>query len=1575
MSLQVSNTNRLDAMNVSWPRTTGSSGVNASQWERFFGPLHGVQQPDPFAKARYTNYQLPEAYIGRNVFLEQRVKGFLQESELIETTVLLPWMQTEEHHFIWNEWTFNRTLAGRVPHEGISRMVTTSKQAFRTHTVRRGLAFMMEGDFLRHADGQRQYENNLEGITQSIIETQSYDTIHEILVANDRRRELERKVGTTKVSIADQIREEKKNFSALNRHPQTFVVTVDRFKRLLMKKNVRPPYTLLIPPESTIFMSQINPFPASTIVPYYIFGPDGKLLRRDNMRSNSTLPDGTAVFEIRDYIVDEDGIPIQLLTRKILVSEYYTMTWGDNRSMRLWHGCRPEAQPKHGPYQTQWRATQLFDMEKDTQRTVTLRNAFSHARGFDEKKMATLLRRAWTPQDFDPSLDKHGNHDRNRANDPSVRRRAYWRLFWDGDEAHELRYYGQMDAYVAGPVDHFQVGQTMLAGITGLPDDCEIKYQAALTLMEELERAPYHHEFVKRMLEANASHNYDAEGRFVGETLSEGAPDLIEARGYLDITEWKGLEHGGMALPPARGRGMENLIAPPGFAGLAGLTELARHSGKNDGWGPLGSRAEEALEVLRMLHDRIRDSKRGCPGVDPSNRLPWHHPHSSFATFFSTLFYVPRDAIFAPALPLETDSEGRVVGQTTGVAPFDRAPKRQLRWRVVPLLEVGAEVGAEGADGRLTRLVAVMSKVMNDPAGSTRVQISLPLTSRWYVLRSPGKTGYVVANRLLMYGMTLSPEFLAFKKMGIASGLALLRIRDSLVPITALHERQNGEDMWDAFVNILNASPKTARGIAIGLDVVMRGSPARDKRKAVAAIGTDQGLLQTVYILTTPDSDLIAKNRTAKKALLKKIRTLGAEQKDDPDIPVLRSTSGEPFEMVEDPAAGSVQAMRRDIERLNRVSTERIAPLVQRIRDLVSALQAQRAAGAAAEDVSGDVYIIPGTMSAEEFDGLTDEISTEADGNVITSNKFTAADPLTVQLKTAEAQLRATLQEFYSGSEEGRGGADGMAGIVDLIGGNPVDDQTVRGVGAIDGQARRGPPRMLFDQVRGLPGSRWHRLAGLAWTPGLAGSVGKIPFPLMRPSDPATGHTQPVAQGGGPGFTLPDRLWKRPEYARVQEIMRDRGPRHTTWMGHHAEYAAWIEKGAGAGSTAASDRHHGDMFPGVRRDGDDDSMEDVGDGSSDASYGERALLRELVGAPTRSSRGQASSKRMRRVVTTVEPAGAHYWGATYKDPTGGWDRDTVFKGTGGGDRRRPFQAGIYADNLSEGVRELVEGLSVGNFVYNFQMTTKIPNAMVRLMTRAHLMSPCWSAEHWLASMDADVHVPINIILWRLMIELAMDSMVLMKSGLETGANLFGHSNFILGTDVQTKVIYGNFTFKSKANVWRPENIIVLENIKARAYLGGMDMSWVTHKADFKLAPSVRPSIVAMLVPITENVFPEDLSIAGTMEFADENAALDPRAKWPQFSSAEYYNLMYGFQDQLHHQQIKRSKYFGVQNVVPPVSSQGQQIPFNPVYGGFDYEHFTECRSSLGADGCYSGAGQVWKGNKPYFQRQITSQRV
>ncbi len=62
--------------------------------------FHDILEPEPSAKARHTDYQLPEAYIGRNSFLEQRNKGFLQEtSQIVDEAMHHPHYHREYGRF------------------------------------------------------------------------------------------------------------------------------------------------------------------------------------------------------------------------------------------------------------------------------------------------------------------------------------------------------------------------------------------------------------------------------------------------------------------------------------------------------------------------------------------------------------------------------------------------------------------------------------------------------------------------------------------------------------------------------------------------------------------------------------------------------------------------------------------------------------------------------------------------------------------------------------------------------------------------------------------------------------------------------------------------------------------------------------------------------------------------------------------------------------------------------------------------------------------------------------------------------------------------------------------------------------------------------------------------------------------------------------------------------------------------------------------------------------------------------------------------------------------------------------
>ncbi len=136
---------------------------------KYLGPPVGEITPIPYDKTPYTNYDLPEYYKGKNLFLRDTIDGFIMDdSNRWYTTLALPWAQTDQMHVQWNEWHFNTVLAGRVPHEGISRLITSSKKMFRDHVVRRGLAFVMEADFFGTPEGDQHYQRNILGIAQSV---------------------------------------------------------------------------------------------------------------------------------------------------------------------------------------------------------------------------------------------------------------------------------------------------------------------------------------------------------------------------------------------------------------------------------------------------------------------------------------------------------------------------------------------------------------------------------------------------------------------------------------------------------------------------------------------------------------------------------------------------------------------------------------------------------------------------------------------------------------------------------------------------------------------------------------------------------------------------------------------------------------------------------------------------------------------------------------------------------------------------------------------------------------------------------------------------------------------------------------------------------------------------------------------------------------------------------------------------------------------------------------------------------------------------------------------------------------
>ena len=124
---------------------TLTTGENQNPLSNFFGPAAGhheaLRADDQLS---HETYNLPRAYVGKNKYLEEVLDFMIRKEDAFYTSRLLPWEYTDDLHIAWEIFSFNRTLADLVPHQGLPRFVTQESEAHSDNLLRRGLAFIIE---------------------------------------------------------------------------------------------------------------------------------------------------------------------------------------------------------------------------------------------------------------------------------------------------------------------------------------------------------------------------------------------------------------------------------------------------------------------------------------------------------------------------------------------------------------------------------------------------------------------------------------------------------------------------------------------------------------------------------------------------------------------------------------------------------------------------------------------------------------------------------------------------------------------------------------------------------------------------------------------------------------------------------------------------------------------------------------------------------------------------------------------------------------------------------------------------------------------------------------------------------------------------------------------------------------------------------------------------------------------------------------------------------------------------------------------------------------------------------------
>lgn len=160
--------------------------------------------------------------------------------------------------------------------------------------------------------------------------------------------------------------------------------------------------------------------------------------------------------------------------------------------------------------------------------------------------------------------------------------------------------------------------------------------------------------------------------------------------------------------------------------------------------------------------------------------------------------------------------------------------------------------------------------------------------------------------------------------------------------------------------------------------------------------------------------------------------------------------------------------------------------------------------------------------------------------------------------------------------------------------------------------------------------------------------------------------------------------------------------------------------------------------------------------------------------------------------------------------------------------------------------------------------------------------------------DADVFVPVDVILCRPWMTYNMSSVVVMKAGNETGETIIGQQDFQMSSNTQDRTLEASYMYYGKAIVRQSRNVVIAPRVFCQSYVSGNNLKYVSNKT---LTEEINQrsglfesdeSLLPVLVPAGGNVRDNNwIDIRGA------NAHVSGK----QFhKSVEYYSKILGLDD-------------------------------------------------------------------------------
>jgi hypothetical protein len=1457
---------------------------NADSPMSLFGPQVGQIAPSPYDRIARTNLDVADAFANQAIALRDTITGLITDaSSGWETTICAPWVFTNDMHVVFNTWEFNGTLAGRVPSEGISRLITSSKRSQRRSVVRRGLAFMMEQDYFNTAEGIVQYERNITGIADCVQHTQEHDTIYELLTCNNYERMWEYKFGKSTVPYKKMLDDEIANFGCITMDDTRLEILYFQNDRL-MRKNQVIPDLLITPPGTSIYLTQAQPM--KTL--YYTVGEGGVRLQKEGPQALTSFKTGVPIVETKDFEVNT-GPAVELLTRPVYVSERYEMVFG------VWRRSNIEG------YNTGWRDTYLYDENTDAFKKILFRDAFLNSKLFEingndyHPELQELIKKYNTDRRVPSRGSAESEYDGTEK--PSKLFPEHFLSASDSENQFMLiKYFGQMDMKSATISDFEQVGKTIISYVFGNDEKSHV-WTDLIGLINQIESQPYEERYWRAVIQANLPFSINEKDQFTGKRTPS---DLVETWGQASaLIEWSPNSYGSLMLPQDVNGNLNGVEFPSGFANAPGLLTLANEAEKKTSkWQGLGIRARKIVQFLRCFVDRLLILMPTSECLDPGNRSPWFHREDPLTAFFETIVSVQRDPVWmahlAPLTTVTERGERRVSGDTFG--EVGSSSENDLSWFVTPLFVVPLPDSVENTSSVIDRLKDLYG---DNPYTTDSKTYSLSGKNVFSYKSLLTNAVVEIPPEYLKYTQMISKEFKAMMLMGQYSIEALRSIFSamddpSFLQVMSGTEEKKRQEVQKTKLKLID--------FIYNFNISNDGSVAQEKkfttRKVVLSLVQEISNPEVLYNTINTIYVTSSSNQTKKNAAKKRIAELAnGSVVNDFDIPEFKDQKF----LLQPKDVDTLKAGREAI------SFEPIATKVYEVSNLVGIVNATRKYYgrnpklAFSFNPESPLFIEWSKYELTDANSrgvVFDKMKQEHDDNV---QKVVT---LVLEIKQyASESLRLSGDKEWLDQAENVVQRRRKSAVV-------VDDQQTAGIRS---RFYRSPLTMSLELLRSMSAEG--------------------PECLIRPSDPTTSHMTAYITNNprdDNANILPENIYKRPNYMGIGSISGDPNVRKLSVLPFVSIHIAGGKKretegkriGIPTDSEYPTEKRgfiggkEGSKKRYIREDEEDEECED-----------EDSFERALRKIPKQTMSDDVHPKS--------------------------WSVAELEKRHRG--RRPNDMGGVYSEKLKY--------IKTDTFEKRINQSNAISKPILRAAVQAFMLAKS-TKDQWLRFIDNNIHVLVNIILWRPFIEHNMSSMILMKAGVETGANLYGNSNFSTGNDVITKMIYGNFTFQSKCIVWKPKNVAILENVKPNGYCGGNGTKFMTRQKDISDTSVDRASLLATAVPITENDFEWVMSLTGYLDIPNVNPEIDGCPKLT-YTTAEYYDRIWKLSQLSKQSSPGLDDFFSRIDRVTIRAMQGLQIDFNKSSGVFD--RVTLCKGHM-KNGCYPGAAGIWQGSVKYHKQ-------